>query len=62
MLLCNVDPSGEYNFDYAAAEGDPWQIKERFGLGEIREDVIAGLRDIAWRDMFCNEVVDSPYP
>jgi hypothetical protein len=51
MLLCNIDPSGEYNFDYAKSEGDPWQFKERVGLGEIREDVIAGLRGIAWRDV-----------
>jgi len=50
MLLCNVGPSGEYDLDYAKSEGDPWQIKERVGLGEIREDVIAGL-SIAWRDV-----------
>ena len=48
MLLCNVDPSGQYDLDYAKSEG---QIKERVGLGEIREDVIAGLRGIAWRDV-----------
>jgi hypothetical protein len=51
MVLSNVDSSGEYDLDYAKSEGDPWQIKERVGLGEIREDVIAGLRGIAWRDV-----------
>ena len=52
MLLWNIDRSGEYSFDNAEAQDDPWQMKERIGLGEIREDAIAGLRGISWRDVF----------
>ena len=53
MLLCNVDsrPGGS-EFDNRDSKDDPWQVKERIGLGEIREDVVADLRGIAWRDVF----------